>query len=195
MIGARHQRARSWRGGALSLLTASACAVAFSGVALLPSVGAAQLKAHLSDSTASAFCAKMPASKVSSIVGSTLTLGEAVVQGTTLVCLYDGSSATVTLEKETGMAASGIATRKEAEAGHKQLFYASQPKPLPKGTTISFLPLDALGSTAFYWKGVIEGIPYGGADAFKGTTGYFAEMRGPLEQSKVEKLERLVLSV
>ena len=36
---------------------------------------------------------------------------------------------------------------------------------------------------------------YGGADAFKGTTGYFAEMRGPLEQSKVEKLERLVLSV
>jgi hypothetical protein len=136
----------------------------------------------------------MPASMVSSIVGSTVDLEEAVVSGSTLVCLYHGSTNTVTLEKETGMAASGIATRQKAEAGHKKLFYASQPTPLPKGTTISFEPLAALGSSAFYWTGVIAGMPYSGADAFKGTTGYFSEMRGALKKSPLEDLERLALS-
>jgi hypothetical protein len=136
----------------------------------------------------------MPASKVSSIVGSSVALTDAMVQGSTLVCLYEGSSGAITLEKETGMAASGIATRQKAEAGHKKLFYASQPKPLPKGTTISFSSLSGLGSSAFYWTGVIEGKPYSGADAFKGTTGYFSEMGGALQQSKLEQLERLALA-
>lgn len=182
------------RRSALALLAATGSASVLSGFVLVPSVSAAHLKAHSSNSSASAFCAKMPASKVSSIVGSTVTLGEAVVQGAILVCLYDGSSTTVTLEKETGMAASGLSSLQKAEAGHKKLFYASQPNPLPKGTTISFSPLAALGSNAFYWTGVIEGTRYSGADAFKGTTGYFTEMRGPLEQSKVKQLEQLVLS-
>ncbi len=165
-----------------------------STVALVPSLSAARLRAHTSNSAASAYCAKMPASMVSSIVGSTVDLEEAVVSGSTLVCLYHGSTNTVTLEKETGMAASGIATRQKAEAGHKKLFYASQPTPLPKGTTISFEPLAALGSSAFYWTGVIAGMPYSGADAFKGTTGYFSEMRGALKKSPLEDLERLALS-
>jgi hypothetical protein len=66
--------------------------------------------------------------------------------------------------------------------------------PLPKGTTISFEPLGALGPNAFYWTGVIGGSPYSGADAFKGTTGYFSEMSGSLQQAKLELLERLALS-
>jgi hypothetical protein len=136
----------------------------------------------------------MSSSKVSSIVGWTVTFDEPVVEGSTIACLYEGSSGNVTIEKETGMEASGIATRQKAEAGHKKLFYASQPKPLPKGTTISFTPLAALGSNAFYWNGVIGGSPYSGADAFKGTTGYFSEMPRALQQSKLEQLERLALS-
>jgi hypothetical protein len=149
---------------------------------------------HLTNSAASEYRAKLPSSKVSSIVGWTVTFAEPVVEGTTIACLYEGSSGNVTIEKEAGMAASGIATRQRAEAGHKKLFYASQPKPLPKGTTISFAPLAALGSSAFYWTGVIEGSPYSGADAFKGTTGYFSEMAGTLQESKLEQLERLALS-
>lgn len=123
-----------------------------------------------------------------------MTLGEPVVAGGTIACLYEGSAGNVSIERETGMAASGIATRQKAEAGHKKLFYASQPKPLPKGTTISFTPLAALGASAFYWTGVIGGSAWSGADAFKGTTGYFSEMPGTLQKSKLEQLERLALA-
>jgi hypothetical protein len=136
----------------------------------------------------------MPSAKVSSIVGHSVTLAQPVVEGTTIACLYEGSSGNVTIEKEAGMPASSVATRQKAEAAHKKLFYASQPTPLPKGTAIDFSPLSALGSTAFYWTGVIVGSPYGGADVFKGTTGHFSEMTGGLEDSKLEKLEQLALS-
>lgn len=92
------------------------------------------------------------------------------------------------------MSASGIATRQKAEDGHKKLFYASQPKPLLKGTKISFSPLSGLGLSAFYWNGVIAGHTYSGADAFKGTTGYFTEISTPLVKTMVDKLEELVLA-
>jgi hypothetical protein len=152
------------------------------------------VKAHSSSSSVSTFCAKMPASKVSSIVGSTLTLAEAVVQRGISVCLYNGATNTVTLEKEPNLPASQTGTRQGAEAAHKKLFYASQPTPLPKGTTISFVPLAGLGNSAFYWNGMIEGTSYSGADAFKGSTGYFTEMRSALQQSKVKRLEQLLLA-
>lgn len=186
-------RSRRWR-GAVSLLAVSAGITLISTVALTSVAGAAQIEAHATSASASAFCAKMPSSKVSSIVGWTVTLDQPVVEGSTIACLYQGSSGNVTLEKETGMPASGISTLKESEATHKKLFYASQPAPLPKGTTLSFKPLAALGSNAFFWNGVIEGKPYSGADAFKGTTGYFAEMPRALQTTKVELLERLALS-
>jgi hypothetical protein len=174
------------------MLTTGVSAFAISAAAFVPAVSASQVRAHASSS--SAFCAKMPSAKVSLIVGWSVTLGQPVVEGTTIACLYEGSSGNVTIEKEVGMAASGIATRQKAEAGHKKLFYASQPKPLPKGTTISFSPLAALGPNAFYWTGVIAGSAYSGADAFKGTTGYFSEMTGGLQDAKLEKLEQLALS-
>lgn len=41
---------------------------------------------------------------------------------------------------------------------------------------------------------MIEGSPYSAADAFKGTTGYFSEMPGQLQQTKLKKLEQLALS-
>lgn len=111
-----------------------------SGFTFAPSALAARVKTHLSKSSASAFCAKMPSSKFSSIVGWAVTLGAPVVAGATVACLYEGSSGNVGIERETGMLASGISTREKAEAGHRKLFYASQPKPLPEGTTISFVP-------------------------------------------------------
>jgi hypothetical protein len=186
------RRKRRPRRGAVTLLSANASVLVLSAVGLAPAASASQVTAHASSS--SAFCAKMPSGKVSSIVGWSVTLGQPVVEGTTVACLYQGTSGNVTIEKETGMAASSIATRQKAEASHKKLFYASQPKPLPKGTTISFSPLAALGSNAFYWTGVIAGSPYSGADAFKGTTGYFSEMTGKPQDSKLEKLEQLALS-
>lgn len=186
----RRREARRWR---VTASLAAACASAIA-VAVAPPAGAAHLTAHASSSSASAYCAKMPSSKVSAIVGWSVTLGAPVVDATTIACLYEGSAGNVSIEKETGMAASGIATQQKAEAGHKKLFYASQPKPLPKGTTISFTPLAALGSNAFYWTGVIAGSPYSGADAFKGTTGYFSEMPGALQESKLEQLEKLALA-
>lgn len=156
--------------------------------------GVVNIAAAGESNAATSFCAKMPSSKVSSIVGWTVTLGAPVVAGRTIACLYEGSGGDVSIEKESNMAASGIATRQKAEAGHKKLFYASQPQPLPKGTTISFEPLAALGASAFYWTAVIEGSAWSGADAFKGTTGYFSEMPGKLQQSKLEALERLALA-
>lgn len=184
--GVPRDDARVWRRrGVVPFL--AACVGAASVVVLAPSIAdAAQ--------SASANCAHVPASKVSSIVGWRVTLGDALVEGATIGCLYERSAGNVTIEKETGMSASGIATRQKAEAGHKKLFYASQPKPLPKGTTISFSPLSALGPIAFYWTGMIDGSPWSGADAFKGTTGYFSEMPGTLQRSKLEQLERLAIS-
>lgn len=156
------------------------------------SSGAANLEAHAS--SASAYCAGMPASKVSAIVGWSVTLSDELVHGSTLVCLYQGSAGTVTLEKETGIVASTIATRSKAEAAHKKLFYASQPHPLPAGTTISFTAATALGPLAFYWNGVIGAMPYSGADDYQGTTGYFAEMSSALQSSRMAKLEQLALA-
>jgi hypothetical protein len=171
------------RRGAVAFVVASSCAVlAFE---FAPSAAEAVVSVPHS-SAASAYCARLPATKVSSVVGWTVTFTDADVKGSIFACLYQGSTGNVTIEKETGLPASDLATRGDAEAMTQAMF--------PKGTKITFTPLSALGPAAFYWTAVIGGHPFSGANTNKGTTGYDSEMSGTLQQSKLEQLEELGIS-
>ncbi|MGA2805575.1 MAG: hypothetical protein ABSF89_14510 [Acidimicrobiales bacterium] len=161
------------------LLAAGSCAVS---LAVLPATAQAQLPGRNSTprSVVSTFCSHLPAAKVSSIVGSTVSLFEAVLKKTTLECIYLGKVAATTahpidevvISKEPGIPASQLATRTAAEAR-----IAAES---PKGVKLIFTSLPSVGPTAFSWtynKALNGGQLVGIADN-RGTTGYGVALGG-----------------
>jgi hypothetical protein len=173
------------------LFAASSCVAA---LAILPATAQAQqhgtagplraasaLAGHSSAprSAVSTFCAHLPASTISKTLGATVTLLRAVLEKTTLECIYLGKVASVShpidevvISKQPGIPASQLATRAKAEA---RLAAMS-----PKGVKLIFTSLPSVGSTAFSWtyaKALNGGQLVGIADN-KGTTGYGVALGG-----------------
>lgn len=130
--------------------------------------------------SASSFCAKIPASKVSSAIGTTVSLSQAVLEKTTFECIYFGRTAAstahpideVVISMQPGIPASEVSTRTNAEARITAL--------APKGVKIVFTSLRSVGSTAFSWtyaESLNGGQIVGVADN-KGTTGYGVALGG-----------------
>ncbi len=170
-------RTWAWRSAGI-LLAAGSCALS---LAIFPSTAEAlQPSATGPRSTVSTFCAHIPATMVSSIIGATVSLFEAVVKSNTLECIYFGKApASVThpidevvISKQPGIPASQLATRAKAEAR-----VAAES---PKGVKLIFTSLPSVGSTAFSWtytKSLNGGQLVGVADN-KGTTGYGVALGG-----------------
>lgn len=158
-----------------ALAVAGACAVA------LPAATQAS-----SSSAAASYCAKLPASKVSSIVGSKASFKSPVIVKTTLECEYTAGASFVLLLKEPGIPASGLATRAKAEATAQHGF--------PAGTKVHFSPAPTLGATAFSWSATINGLAFAGVGENKGTTGYGVEVSGKSSVSELEKLIALAIA-
>lgn len=142
--------------------------------------GAAQSTTSGTSSPVSTFCSHLPASEVSSTIGSTVYLYKAVLEKTTLECIYFGKVAAsaahpiteVVISKEPGIPAPQLATRAAAEAR-----IAAES---PKGVKVIFTSLPSVGPTAFSWtytKALNGGQLVGIADN-KGTTGYGVALGG-----------------
>lgn len=132
-------------------------------------------------SAASTFCAHVQVSKVSSIVGTTVSLFETAVKNSNLECIYFGKSPAsvshpideVVISTQPDIAPAKVpSTLAKAEAG----IVADT----PKGVKLILTPLRSVGPTAFSWTyaqaengGQLVGI----AD-YKGTTGYGAVVGG-----------------
>jgi hypothetical protein len=174
--GANEDRAGAQGGGrrgrsAAILLAAGSLAAALS---VLPAASSAQQHSFgraggassalgRAASGASGFCAKLPASKVSSTIGASVTLFEATVEKGSLECIYMGPEQVV-VSKHPNIPASKIATRTKAE----QLLTSES----PKHVKISFASLPSVGATAFSWSYVLNGGKLLGVSDNKGTTGY-----------------------
>jgi hypothetical protein len=161
------------------LLAAGSCAAS---LLVLPVMAQAQPSGRTATpgSTVSSFCAKIPASKVSSTIGTTVSLTQAVLEKTTLECIYFGKTATstthpideVVISMQPGIPASELSTRTKAEARVAALS--------PKGVKLIFTSLPSVGSTAFSWtyaQSLNGGQLVGVADN-KGTTGYGVALGG-----------------
>ena len=170
-------RAWAWRSAGM-LLAAGSCAVS---LAIFPATAEAlQPSATGPRSTVSTFCAHIPATKVSSIVGTTVSLFEAVVKSNALECIYFGKVAAsvahpideVVITKQPGIPASQLATRAKAEAR-----IAAES---PKGVKLIFTSLPSVGSTAFSWTygEALNGGQLVGVADNKGTTGYGVALGG-----------------
>ena len=134
-------------------------------------------------SAASIYCARIPAPRVSSVVGATVALLEAVDVKPTLECIYEGGPGIVAVDKEPGVPAAHGVTLAKAEATAASAF--------PKGTKVTFSPLPSLSPTAFKWAALVEGIQFNGISTTKGGEGYGSEMSGELQLSKLERLLQL----
>jgi hypothetical protein len=161
------------------LLAAGSCAAP---LLILPATAQAQPSGRTATpgSAVSSFCAKIPASKVSSTIGTTVSLSQAVLEKTTLECIYFGKTAAsathpideVVISMQPGIPASELSTRARAEAR-----VAAES---PKGVKLIFAPLPSVGSTAFSWtyaQSLNGGQLVGVADN-KGTTGYGVALGG-----------------
>jgi hypothetical protein len=120
---------------------------------------------------------------VSSIVGATVALLEAVAVKPTLECIYEGGPGIVGVDKGPATSTGHSATLTKAEAAAAGAF--------PKGTKVTFSPLPSLSPTAFKWAAVVEGIQFNGIAATKSGEGYGSEMSGGLQLSKLERLLQL----
>lgn len=161
------------------LLAAGGCAVSLS---VLPATAQAQPPGRISTprSAVATFCSHLPASKVSSNIGTTVYLLRAVLEKTTLECIYFGKvPATakhpideVVISKEPGIPASEISTRARAEAR-----VAAE---APKGVKLIFTSLPAVGPTAFSWTYAksLNGGQLVGVANNKGSTGYGVALGG-----------------
>ena len=137
-------------------------------------------------SAASAFCAKLPAAKVSSIVGANVTLFKATVEKHALECIYTGSEEIV-VSKHPAIPAAELATRTRAE----ELLTSES----PKHVKISFTSLSSVGPTAFSWTYVLNGGKLLGVSDNKGTTGYGVVIGGAptlIGSKDLAGLERLL---
>lgn len=172
-------RRRAWARRIVgTLIVSGSCSAS---LAVFPATAKAlQLSATGPRSAVSTFCAHLPASKISSIVGATASLFEAVVRNNTLECIYFGKAAAsvtrpiteIVISKEPGIPASQLATRAKAEA---RVVAES-----PKGVKLIFTPLPSVGSTAFSWTyaSSLNGGQLVGIADNKGTTGYGVALGG-----------------
>jgi hypothetical protein len=154
----------------------------FGLMGVLPAAEATSTRAAMRASPVSAFCSRIPASKVSSIVGAAVVLKEAVVVKSVLECIYEGA-VIVAVDKQPGIPAAKLASLAQAEATARTGF--------PAGTKVTFAALRSLGSTAFSWTATIDGAPFGGIGVNKGTTGYGVELSGKPRISTDERLMQL----
>ena len=158
--------------------TIRSLAVAFAAILMLASSATVASASRIAPRSAvSTYCARISLSKIASIVGSKVTLFEAVVERTTLECIYFGSQLSVSrpevvLSMEPNLPAVQVATRAAAEARIA--------KETPKGVKLIFGSLSSVGSTAFSWyySGALNGGQLVGAANNKGTTGYGAVVGG-----------------
>lgn len=184
-ITARTRR-RAWMPGAASvLLVAGSCVTS---LALLPSTSQAAQRAsvgasstrvgrgRVAHSTVSTYCAKLPASKISPIVGGTVKLFEAVVKKGSLECIYFDTSPgvkvrEVVLTMQPHMKPA-IFTRSQGEA----LLKAGSPKTVK----ILFTTQSSVGIAAFSWTYAkpVNGGQLVGLANYKGSTGYGAVIGG-----------------
>ena len=145
--------------------------------------------------SAMSYCSKISMSKISTIVGTKVTLLESPVVGTDVECIYFGSATSAThpeviISMETGIPASQLATRAAAEARLSKLSGSHK---------LVFGSLSLVGPTAFSWyyaQPVNGGQIVGVADN-KGTTGYGAVLGGPAKllgtpSSHVSAVEKLL---
>jgi len=172
------RRTRARRSAGI-LLVVGSCAVS---LAVLPATAEAQLAGRISTprSAVSTFCAHLPASKVSSIIGTTVSLFRAVLEKTTLECIYFGKVAAsakhpideIVISKEPGIPALELSTRARTEAR-----VAAE---TPKGVKLIFTSLPAVGPTAFSWTYTksLNGGQLVGVANNKGTTGYGVALGG-----------------
>src|SRR5579862_2883022 len=172
----RRTRARRSAG---VLLAAASCAAS---LVILAAPAQAQPSGRTAtpSSAAAAFCAKIPAAKVSSTVGTTVSLMQAVLEKTTLECIYFGKTAAsaahpideVVISMQPGVPASALATRAKAEAR-----IAAES---PKGVKVIFTSLPSVGSTAFSWTyaQALNGGQLVGVADNKGTTAYGVALGG-----------------
>jgi hypothetical protein len=139
--------------------------VCFAAATVLASgVCAAGARAALIEgSSVSSFCARLPASKVSSAVGAKVVLREATVSHGALECIYFGTEEVV-ISMHPGLPASEVSSRTKAEQ-----FLAGES---PKGVKFTFGALSSIGPTAFSWTYVLNGGRLVGVSNNKGTTGY-----------------------
>lgn len=174
-IGRRTRTRRS----VVMLLAACGCATF---LVALPASSQARLSGRTATpSSAAAFCAKIPAARVSSTIGATVSLTQAVLEKTTLECIYFGKTAAsathpideVVISMEPRIPASELSTRAKAEAR-----VAAES---PKDVKLIFTSLPSVGSTAFSWTytQALNGGQLVGVADNKGTTAYGVVLGGP----------------
>jgi len=176
----RRDRARRYAG----LLLATGICVA--SLAILPATAQAAKpvtarslaqQRSTAHSAASTYCSKLPASTVSHIVGTTVSLFEAIAKGSTLECIHFGTGASVSrpevvISMQSRIPASQLATRAKAEAK-----VAGES---PKTVKLIFTSLPSVGPPAFAWtyQKSLNGGQIVGVANNKGTTGYGALVGG-----------------
>ncbi len=146
------------------LLIAASCA----SLAIVPAAGAQAEHGSVASSftprsAASVFCAHFSATKVSSIVGAKVSLFEAIPEGTSLECIFEGAREVIISRKSPVPV---VTTLAKAEAGFKA---AS-----PKGVKITFTAVPSLGPTAFSWSYTDNGGLLVGIGNNKNTTAWGA---------------------
>ena len=172
----RKTRARRFAGMLFAAGSATASLLILAAVAQAEPSG----RTATPGSSVASFCAKIPAAEVSSIIGTTVSLTQAVLEKTTLECIYFGKTVAtaahpideVVISMQPGIPASELATRAKAEARLTAM--------APKGVKLIFTPLPSVGSTAFSWtyaQSLNGGQLVGVADN-KGTTGYGVALGG-----------------
>lgn len=171
-----HSRRRATRGVALATLVVSASAIASTNA------GAVSPRA----TAIPTFCRHLSISKIDAIVAAKVTLFESNVQKTVTACIFTGVPGNMSIETQLKMPRSQTHSLASAEAAAKALF--------PSSVKLTFAPVRAMGPVAFTWRAVNGAEIYGGLNVIKGSTGYFVEMGGALQLSKLEKLERVAFA-
>jgi hypothetical protein len=160
-----------------AMLLAACCAAS---LALFAAAAQAQPSGRTASPSPSAFCAKIPAAKVSSTLGTTVSLSQAVLEKTTLECIYFGKTTAsaahpideVVISMEPGVPTSELSTRAKAEAR-----IAAES---PKDVKLIFTALPSVGSTAFSWTyaQALNGGQLVGIADNKGTIAYGVALGG-----------------
>ena len=141
-------------------------------------------RAHAS--SAPAFCSRLSAAKIGSIVGGSVTLAQTSAKGKIIACIFSGSGGTTSIETQTGLPATATATLSGAEKAATANF--------PAGLKITFDAVPSIGPTAYSWSAKIGGAPYVGLNTHQGSVGYDVEMQGALRLSVLEKLVKLEIA-
>jgi len=134
-------------------------------------------------SNLSVFCTALKPSKLSTAVGGTVKLTQTLVRQGILTCIFHAPEGFMSVEYETGLSTSTYARLSTAKPAIVKLF-GSGVKATVKADT-------AFGGHAYYWTAKISGAPYSGLNYYKGGGGWFIEMPGKLQLTKLENVERI----